>query len=232
MYQVLKEKLNSMVIKVATIINFIPGKKFEIPFKVMKYSSLKDNAQFHMSIENHGNSNITRPKAYRYITRYSLCLKGCPEDNATITLLESGFRKYSISFRMSALHCPPLYRLENWECVCHSTADLNFVEFHKCNNSNYHASIRLGYWIGYTHAGNLTSNTCTERRFALLTSYCPLGYCSRGVDKDNYIELPNNTFSILICNFRKEQLCGKCEDGRAVFFHSESFKCGKTTCVI
>ena len=212
----------------STIINFIPGKKFEIPLKVMKYSSLKVNTPFHVSIRNHDNSNITLSKAYRYITGYSLRLKGCREDNATITLLESGFRKYSISFRVYALHCPPLYRLENGECVCHSTVDLIFVEFHKCNNSIYHASIRLGYWIDYTHAKNLTSNTCTERSFALLTSYCPLGYCSRGVDEDNYIELPNDTFSISICNFRKEQLCGKCEDGRAVFFHSESFKCGKT----
>ena len=125
---------------------------------------------------------------------------------------------------MYALHCPPLYRWENGECVCHSTADLNFVEFHKCNNSKYHASIRLGYWIDYTHTGNLTSNNYTEHRFALLTSYCPLGYCSQSVDDDNYIELSNDTFSISICNFRKEQLCGKCEDGKAVFFHSESFK--------
>ena len=212
----------------STVINFIPGKKFEIPLKVTKYSSLKVNTPFHVSIRNRNNSNITLSKAYRYITGHSLRLKGCPEDNATITLLESGFRKYSISFRVYALHCPPLYRLENGECVCRSTVDLIFVEFHKCNNSNYHASIRLGYWIDYTHAKNLTSNTCTERSFALLTSYCPLGYCSRGVDEDNYIELPNDTFSISICNFRKEQLCGKCEDGRAVFFHSESFKCGKT----
>ena len=208
-----------------TSIPFIPGKEFKLSRKRMNYSF---TAHFHVSIKNHGNSNITRSKAYRYIRGYSLRLKGCPEDNATITLLESGFRKYFISFRVYAQHCPPLYRWENGECVCHSTADLNFVEFHKCNSSEYRASIRLGYWINYTHAGNLTSNTCTERSFALLTSYCPLGYCSRGVDEDNYIELPNDTLSISICNFRKEQLCGKCEEGRAVFFHSESFKCGKT----
>ena len=207
-----------------TLIHFIPGKKFELPRKRMNYSF---TVHFHVSIKNHGNSNITLPKAYRYIRGYSLQLKGCPEDNATITLLESGFRKYSISFQVSALHCPPLYRWENGECVCRSTADLNFVEFHKCNSSEYRASIRLGYWINYTRAGNLTSNTCTEHSF-LLTSYCPLGYCSQGVDDDNYIELPNDTLSISICNFRKEQLCGKCEDGKAVFFHSESFKCGKT----
>ena len=212
----------------STIINFIPGKEFEIPLNALNYMSLKVNALFRVSIRNHGNSNITLPKAYRYITGYLLRLKGCPEDSATITLLESGFRKYSISFQVYALHCPPLYRWENWECVCRSTVDLIFVEFHKCNNSNYHASIRLGYWIDYTHAKNLTSNTCTERSFALLTSYCPLGYCSQDVDEDNYIELPNDTESISICNFRKEQLCGKCIDGRAVFFHSESFKCGKT----
>ena len=211
-----------------TVINFIPGKEFEIPLNAMNYISLKVNALFRVSIRNHDNSNITLPKAYRYITGHSLRLKGCPEDNATITLLESGFRKYSISFRVYALHCPFLYQWENGECICRSTVDLIFVEFHKCNNSNYHASIRFGYWIDYTHAKNLTSNTCTERSFALLTSYCPLGYCSRGVDEDNYIELPNDTLSISICNFRKGQLCGKCEEGKAVFFHSESFRCGET----
>ena len=93
----------------------------------MKYSSLNVNTLFHVSIKNHDNSNITCSKAYRYITGHSLHLRGYPEDNATITLLELGFHKYSISFQVYALHCPPLYRWENGECVCHSTADLSSI---------------------------------------------------------------------------------------------------------
>ena len=95
--------------------------------------------------------------------------------------------------------------------------------------------IRFGYWINY-----INKSLCIDKksdnsdRFFLLTSYCPLGYCgSESKNNDsNYIILPLNHpldhLDEVVCNNRQGILCGHCRNNTAVYFHSESFKCGKT----
>lgn len=208
---------------------FIPGKRFAIPVSVNN-GKLKSSS--HAYIRNHGNSTITIPHFFS-VTRSYLKLHGNPGDTATLVLTEVFFRKLTVSIEVQALDCPPLYTIKNSSCVCVSTEDVNFVEFHTCARGDYKAKIRLGYWIDYIEISNEEQKQSdSSDRYALLSSYCPLGYCSNASVDEDYLALPSR-FSTLelndaICNSRHGTLCGLCSNDTTVYFHSEQFRCGET----
>ena len=212
----------------AGTVSFIPGEKFEVPLELLGNDSRKE-ILYDISIKNHGDSNITLPPLFTVISRHKIILFASPGDRATVTLTEVGFRKYVITFLIEAMDCQPLHKLKNNSCECYPSEELAFVEFHKCSRSQgrSRASIRLGYWIDYMN----TTSTGTMDRYALLSSYCPLGYCSF-VPKENYRELPQtfnrHNLSKSVCCNRTDTLCGLCNENMTVYFHSESFKCEKT----
>ena len=205
--------------------DFIPGKKFN---NTLEEKGTEVQTLYYVTIQNDNGSNITIPNAFTVVTR-KILLRGKPGDTATVTFTELYFRRYSISIRVRAMDCPPLYTISNdLTCVCISNADLRFVEFHKCLNGIFQASIRLGYWISYE---NETGNGAD--RYTLLNSYYPLGYGSfeNGMGDDyGYHKLPGHfnreELNKIICNSRTGILCGLCEDDLTVYFHSEYFRCG------
>ena len=207
-----------------TVIHFVPGHKFKLTIQ-------KSTALYRVLLRNN-DGNIVLPMEYKIISEY-LSLRGCPEDTGSVTLFEYGMHRHSMSFQVEARHCPPLYKMENKSCVCHSTEDINFVEFHKCDNIEHQASIRLGYWIGMVEndTSSKRMNECKENLYTMLTSYCPFGYCSLKTDNDGYIKLPDTNdkgrLDEAVCNSRQGTLCGQCKENTSVYFHSEWLKCDK-----
>lgn len=215
----------SVSIKEACL-QFIPGKKFDVP--LVHNGGVPPS--YRVSIRNLNGSNITIPESF-FITGHSLILYGKPGDKATVTLTEVSFRKLTITFEVEAMDCPPLYTIRNSICVCIHNQDVSFVEFHKCLNTDFYASIRLGYWISYE---NITEGSRAPNRYALLNSYCPLGYCNQSSSQNtsDYLELPSEfsptKLNDAICMNREGILCGLCVENTSVYFHSEYFRCGNT----
>lgn len=213
---------NVTVQKGYNILKFIPGKKYVIPVSSGLYI---------VTIVNHGNSDVTIPESFA-ISHHKIILYGKPGDRATMTFTELFFRKLSVSIEVEALDCPPLYKIKGSRCVCISTEDVSFVEFHKCSHDMHQASLRRGYWINYIETDNKTkSESNVSDRYTLLSGYCPLGYCYNETNKD-YRKLPENFSNMelndAICNSRKEILCGLCENNKTVYFHSDFFRCDVT----
>ena len=82
----------------------------------------------------------------------------------------------------------------------------------------FRALLLIGYWAG-----------CKDNTGDLATALCPLGYCN--YQNESHLLLPRNckgfTETSICVEHRTGQLCGACEHGYAVYFHSENFMCGE-----
>ena len=145
-----------------------------------------------------------------------LQLSGTPGTEFTITLQTQNTRHISFSRDSKLGHCPLGFTLKNEVCVCSpSTSDKRLVGITECNMSNFRAFLQIGHWVG-----------CT-RDDKIATSYCPPGYCNyKSASDTQKIDVPKSCNDVNICTSqRKGWLCGECEEGSAVFYHSENFKC-------
>ena len=212
------------------VFKFVPGKTFALPVS-MELRGKRANALYSVTITNDENSNITIANSF-FVTKGNLTLHAKPGDRATVTFTEIFFRKVSVTIPVEAQDCPPLYKMEKKVCVCISAEDVHFVEFHHCFDRDFQASIRLGYWINYIRKKENTTAASLGDRYLLLNSFCPLGYCYKEKTEE-YHRLPSHNiteFNEAVCNnsSRHGTLCGLCKKNTAVYFHSETFRCGST----
>ena len=80
--------------------------------------------------------------------------------------------------------------------------------------SSFTAILQIGYWIGHTDDN------------ATATGYCPTDYCIYQNTVGQNTKVSYNG-SLLCVPHRRGQLCGECEEGYTVYYHSENFKCGE-----
>ena len=178
--------------------------------------------------------NQTIPIAYQVFVNFSsgeantnsyisddgyLYVSGKPGTEFTLTVQTQSTRHVSSSQTSRLRNCPLGFILENDVCVCSAhISNRHLVGVPACNTSNFRAFLRIGYWIGCTD---------TDR---IATSYCPLGYCNYQSDSAGQrIQIPKScelqSGTKLCVQHRRGQLCGECEEGYTVFYHSENFKC-------
>ena len=148
-----------------------------------------------------------------------LQLSGTPGTEFTITLQTQNTRHISFSRDSKLGHCPLGLTLKNELCVCSaSTSYKRLVGITECNMSNFRAFLQIGYWVGCTRDGEIA------------TSYCPPGYCDyKNISATQKIDVPKSCDDMnkqrLCTSQRKGQLCGECEEGSAVLYHSRNFMC-------
>ena len=150
-----------------------------------------------------------------------LQISGKPGTEFTLTIQTQNTRHVFSSQTSRLGKCPLGFTLENDVCICSArTSSKRLVGVPECNTSNFKAFLHIGYWVG-----------CTDTD-EIVTSYCPRGYCKYHSDSagQNTVvpkscEGQNETK--LCIQHRRGQLCGECEDGYTVFYHSENFKCGQ-----
>ena len=150
-----------------------------------------------------------------------LLIKGEPGTVFNLTLQTQNTRLVSVVMPGRLGACPLGFALENRECVCStSTLDKKLVGVAECDLSSFSAFLLLGYWAGCVNGGNTA------------TSYCPPDYC----DYQNALSIhktvaPTSCAEVdsgrLCTAHRKGPVCGECEEGYSVLFHSESFGCDK-----
>ena len=148
-----------------------------------------------------------------------LQISGIPGTEFTLTIQTQNTRHISLSRTSRLGSCPLGFTLENDVCICSArTRHRRLVGVPECNTSNFKAFLQIGYWVGCTD----TDET--------VTSYCPLGYCNYPSDSTGQnIEVPKScevqNGTKLCTQHRRGQLCGECEEGYTVFYHSENFRC-------
>ena len=150
-----------------------------------------------------------------------LQISGKPGTEFTLRLQTQNTRHVSSSQTSRLGKCPLGFTLENDICICSArTSDKRSVGVPECNTSNFKAFLQIGYWVG-----------CTDT-VGIATSYCPLGYCNYQSDSagQNIVaaipkscEVQNGTK--LCIQHRRGQVCGECEEGYTVFYHSKNVKC-------
>ena len=147
-----------------------------------------------------------------------LLIYGSPGTEFGLTLQSQTTRHMSSSGNGTLGNCPLGLSLDKDynTCVCSAnTADEYLLGINECNMSAFRAILLNGYWIGCTHGSKVA------------TGSCPKGYC-----KNNDHQLVPRTcsdFNIesMCIDHRGGQLCGECEEGYTVYYHSENFKCGQ-----
>ena len=149
-----------------------------------------------------------------------LQIRGEPGTEFTLTLQTQNTRHVSLSQFGRLGDCPLGFTLKNDSCVCSaSTTDKHFLGITECDMSEFRAILQIGYWVGCTDTDDI------------ITSYCPPGYCNYQNSSGTLILVISKSCQEMNeTNFctqhRHGQLCGECEEGYSVYYHSENFKCG------
>ena len=154
-------------------------------------------------------------KVNTYVSDGYIQIFGNSNADFTLTLQTVNTRFISTKRESRLVNCPLGFMLQNDACVCYS---YQFVGILYCRTTSLEAYIHNGYW-----AGCIDNDT-------LVTAQCRTGYCSNSHSASQLTVLPRSCegFEDKLCvSNRRGWLCGECEDGYTVFFHSENFKCGK-----
>ena len=148
-----------------------------------------------------------------------LQISGKPGTHFYLTLLTQNTRHVSATKRGKLGDCPIGFTLVNDSlCVCSaSTPNREIVGMTGCDSANFRALLQIGYWIGCTN---------TERT---VTGVCPLNFCS--YPSSSVLPVPRTCKDPKVTNLcvehRRGRLCGECEKGYSVYFHSDTLRCGK-----
>ena len=200
----------------------IPGKKLIIPVSIADEFHVAVKSDFSLRIENNTNFYLGN----YYTSDNSVRIFGPPGESATLLFsTQTSVRSVYHSVNISLLPCPPGFYLDHRTNTCLCSVDGDHQTYSGiawCDNSGFQAYIRHGYWAGYIPA---ISNDANH----LYTALCPLHFCKLNSIPLHHHLLPNASRDMndFMCgHVRKGILCGECQDGYSVFYHSSQFKCG------
>ena len=148
-----------------------------------------------------------------------LQIRGKPGTVFNLTLQTQNTRLVSVVKAGQLDDCPLGFSLEVDDCICSaSKPEKKLFGIDECDLSNFLAFLQLGYWAGCVDSGKPA------------TGYCPPDYCdyqnATGGHKSVVPKSCSKTDDQRLCTpHRKGPICGDCEEGYAVLFHSESFGC-------
>lgn len=223
-----------------TPLKVIPGKHVDLPIEMTDEFSHEVSDIYHVMVDKTDNSKIIIDFRDGYISEKSLVFFGKPGDMANITMETINLREIGITFQIEIQDCPPGYvqeltrksDKEFHKCVCSaSTSNKRFSGIYRCNDTEYTALLKRGYWIGYDQEGDYG----TENH--LLAGYCPRGFCFTNnplENADREFSLPRNTSIQALDKFicgpnRTGIVCGKCVAGHASYYHSRKYRCKDTS---
>ena len=146
-------------------------------------------------------------------------ISGQPGTVFNIKIQTLSTRRVSFSRSARLGNCPIGFTLVKGVCVCSSvTVDKQLIGIEQCNVSYFRALLLVGSWIG-----------CSGADGDVATGYCPLKYCNFN-DRQNFL-VPKTCEELVLENMcfehRRGQLCGECEEGYSVYYHSDIYLCGK-----
>ena len=191
-----------------TIPDIAPGESVNL--SIVSLDDLKQHspANFKVTLDNIDGVAKTNP----YISYDSLIqINGKPGTSFDLTLETQNTRRLAITHSGKIGDCPLGLKLENDMCVCSAyTTNEYYVGILECDMLQFNAIIQKDHWFG-----------CIDGHLG--TSYCPHGYCNIDLKVSRSCELVKE--QNICTNHRRGQLCGECEEGYTVYYHSEYFHC-------
>ncbi len=191
----------------------VPGKTFRFPIEATDELNNTINVVYAASLNETSSiifsENVT---SLSYVSNQNIYLEHKTNDLEKSTVLLAN-EEITLALDVTILECPPghIKDEESNQCTCKTS---NFKGIWKCDAITKTASIINGYWIGLCGDGKQCS------------ANCPVGLCK----SDTSISLTKrmNETSQLLCNSNREgKLCAKCTANHSVYYHSDSYKCGK-----
>lgn len=156
----------------------------------------------------------------RYISNGRVRVSSNVTSNATLILHRIDLSDFQLRLSLAILPCPPGYSLNDYnQCSCLGMNNSDLYNGILCKRN--FAKISHSKWLGYTGDVNSPEN--------LITSLCPVGFCS--YNTSNYLssyKLPTNSADLetFVCNPTREgRVCGKCVPNASVYFHSPQLQC-------
>ena len=212
------ENLNSSVIE------FAPGEVYNLPL-VASDELGQTIVAVYQSILTPMQGNVEIDKTYLYISDNGIRVLGDVNATFQLTLEVIADHRERISVRVQLRKCPPgyVYFIPGKVCVCSATTENHQYDgVVQCGTNPFTAYLEQGYWAG-----------CTDEDEKLLTSPCPLGYCSYSGTISGLLAMPITCDDLdkVLCGRkgRTGLVCGDCIEGYSVFFHSERHLCDKCT---
>ena len=164
-------------------------------------------------------------ETYLYISDNGIQIFGDVNATFQLTLEVIADHRERISVRGQLGKCPPgyIYSKQRKGCLCSAMTENDQYEgIVKCGTLHFTAFLEQGYWAG-----------CTGEDEELLTSPCPLGYCSYNDTISGLLAMPRNCDDLdkLLCGPQKRTglVCGDCMETYTVFYHSERYLCDECT---
>ena len=204
------------------ILSLIPGMRAFLPLTVADELEQENKTEFFTRIvQRNSTININSP----YTVNNSVTVYGFPNETAVlIVTTKDAYRILEYKLDVKLLSCPPGYYFDSSDssklsCRCSSTErEQAFLGITKCNLENFTAIIQSGYWAGYYDDSD-----------TLYIAVCPFEYCDVSTEYGEEYSLPNSSeaLSSFICiSGRKGVLCGECDEGQSMYYHSRQLTCG------
>ena len=197
----------------------IPGKTFA-PNVTIKDESGNQAMSVLTAVRVH-NSRVNIDQIF--LSDNKIVIKGKPGEVAIIQLHTMTSRVSFTELTVRLTDCPVgfLYSETSLECECNHK---RYVGIMNCNTSTFRTSLLYGYWAGMLQ--NSRNNNTPE----LVTSYCPLNFCSynKTYIQQSTVVLPQLSIQLdrAMCGeTRTGTVCGKCAEGYTTHFHSPNFIC-------
>ena len=207
-------------------IKIIPGKEESLPVEI--FDDLKqsvDAAIFLDVYQNGAEQSVKLDRSYAFLSDKTV-LHGLPNTTAFLTLSTTTVREHSIDLKVSIQGCPPGYINEDNHCVCSAGTKQFYSPVHTCDNKEFVAIVRHGYWIGYVDG---------ETEDDLLYSFCPGGRCLLEQNSSHKLTkyASKHELDKHIChNETTGILCSSCREGYTADYHSLGLVCSNTSCKI
>ena len=209
----------------STPLAIIPGEGYKHSVTVTDDLNQTINASFWTSFfpKNDGEAiDISLASNFSTVITNKFNIRGKPNQKAMIYMNLISARQTFIQLDMEVMDCPPGFELKDQShCVCNTNAHVGMFD---CDLETFQSHLISGYWAGY-----INNSLGTPK---LVTSTCP--FCdyslseSSAEDSNFVVILPPNRSKLdkTVCgDTRTGIVCGKCEDGYTVHFHSPGFLC-------
>ena len=207
-------------------LKMIPSKEESLPLELVDDLGQRVDSEIFLEIHQNGDPTVELDRSYSFLSDNRTVLYGQPGTTALLTLSTTTARENSVTLKLSIQRCPPGYIYEDNECVCSVGTKQFYNPVYACDNKEFVAIVRHGYWIGYVKG---------ETEDDLLYSYCPSRRCFYNLRQNSTHKLTTyaskNELDKVVCGDNTTGvLCSSCKAGYTARYHTIGLVCSNDSC--
>ena len=223
-YELITSGANFTFINSSSPLTMIPGKEETLPVTLIDDLEQSVDATIFLNTQQNGEQSVKLDRSYAFLSDNKTVLHGLPNTTAFLTLSTTNVREYSIDLKVSIHGCPPGYINKDYQCICSAGTKQFYSPVYTCDNKEFVAIVRYGYWIGYVDG---------ETEDDLLYSFCPGRHCLSEQNRSHKLTkyASKHELDKHICrNETTGILCSSCREGYTANYHSLGLVCSNTSC--